>query len=175
MDIIIIKGIGKVIIEGLHLSIHYDCGRVMNEFDLLAYAADAEYKEAKKIISFLDMLIPAENYTYNILRSQVYENQCLWKEKDRRRISPGMIKTYLMVDSKTGATKIGSSVNPPKRESTLQSEKREIKLIMVCDKNIEKELHKKFECRHIRGEWYNLNEKDINNLVEIYGFYPYKK
>ena len=78
-----------------------------------------------------------------------------------------------MTDSETGATKIGRSINPPKRERTLQAEKKEISLLMVCDKDVEKQLHKQFETKHIRGEWYNLSENDINDIIKQYNFKPY--
>ena len=65
-----IKNVGRVFVEGKHLSVHYNNGRVMDEYDLLASAADMEdWNVAKSIISFIDRLIPSENYTYNILRS----------------------------------------------------------------------------------------------------------
>ena len=169
-----IKNVGRVFVEGKHLSVHYNNGRVMDEYDLLASAADMEdWNVAKSIISFIDRLIPSENYTYNILRSQVFENHCLLNAIDRRVIDERMRKTYLMTDSETGATKIGRSINPPKRERTLQAEKKEISLLMVCDKDVEKQLHKQFETKHIRGEWYNLSENDINDIIKQYNFKPY--
>ena len=173
-NIIKIEGVGKVIVKGKHLSVHYNDGRIMNEYDLLACAADMpDWEVAKSIISFIDRLIPSENYTYTILRSQVFENQCFLKAMERKAINPEMRKTYLMTDSETGATKIGHSINPPKRERTLQSEKKEIKLMLICDKDVERELHKEYECKHIRGEWYNLTKRDICNIIKQYNFKPY--
>ena len=175
-NIIKIEGVGKVIVKGKHLSVHYNDGRVMDEYDLLACAADmSDWKVAKSVISFIDRLIPFDNYTYNILRSQVFENHCLLRKIGRRVVDERMRKTYLMTDSETGATKIGRSINPPKREKTLQSEKKEISLLMICDKDVERELHKEYECKHIRGEWYNLTKRDICNIIKQYNFKPYGK
>lgn len=82
------------------------------------------------------------------------------------------IKTYLMTDSNTGYTKIGASINPKIRERTLQSEKPTITLFAICEDMIESELHMKFYEKQIRGEWFDLSKKDIDNLIEIYKFKP---
>lgn len=79
-------------------------------------------------------------------------------------------KTYLMMDSNTGLVKIGRSVNPKARERTLQSEKPTISMIKVCEKLVEKELHKKYAKKRVRGEWFKLSEDDIEYIVAEYGF-----
>lgn len=79
-------------------------------------------------------------------------------------------KTYLMKDSNTGYTKIGKAINPKFRERTLQSEKPSISLFAVCDNLIESELHKKFESKRIRGEWFDLCEEDIKLILNSYKF-----
>lgn len=79
-------------------------------------------------------------------------------------------KTYLMKDSNTGYTKIGKAINPKFRERTLQSEKPSISLLAVCESLVESELHKKFESKRIRGEWFNLNEYDISEIIDKYNF-----
>ena len=75
---------------------------------------------------------------------------------------------YLMNDTATGYYKIGMSNNPEYRESTLQSEKPTIE--KICHKKypsrriargIEATLHRIFDEKRIRGEWFRLNEKDI--------------
>jgi prophage antirepressor-like protein len=79
-------------------------------------------------------------------------------------------KTYLLVDESTGYIKIGLSVNPPKREETLFAKKPTTKLIFVSEKNCEKELHKKYSTKRIRGEWFNLSPKEISDIVKEYNF-----
>lgn len=75
---------------------------------------------------------------------------------------------YLMHDTRNGFHKIGISKTPTYREKTLQSEKPTIELI--CSKEypsrkiaeaIESALHKVYENNRIRGEWFDLSEKDI--------------
>lgn len=79
-------------------------------------------------------------------------------------------KTYLMNDSNTGYTKIGKTVNPKSRERTLQSEKPTISLFAICDDLVETKLHKQYESKRIRGEWFKLEENDINDILNNYKF-----
>lgn len=80
-------------------------------------------------------------------------------------------KTYLMRDENTGCTKIGKSVNPRTRERTLLSDKPTITLFMVCEKNVEKILHKEYADKNVRGEWFNLTAEDIADISKNYNFY----
>lgn len=79
---------------------------------------------------------------------------------------------YLMVDTANGYHKIGISNNPEYREGTLQSEKPTIELLCakqfpsrVIAKAIESALHKTYEAKHLRGEWFQLDAKDIIDLM----------
>jgi len=85
------------------------------------------------------------------------------------KLNPKNKKTYIMVDG-NGFYKIGKSFYPNKREKTLQSESPNIKLIGVCDSDIEQELHDEFNQFRIRGEWFDLNEKQISILFNNYNF-----
>ena len=162
---------GEISRNGKHLSIRMNgCEEVYDEYDMLAIASKQEIDGFKYIIKFLDMAVPIENDTYFRLRCELYENKSFWEIQQRNAIDRKKVKTYLMTDSDTGATKIGRSINPPKRERTLQSEKKEISLLMVCDKDVEKKLHNKYSHKHIRGEWYNLSDKDIKEIAQQYGF-----
>lgn len=78
---------------------------------------------------------------------------------------------YLMVDTANGFHKIGISNHPEYREGTLQSEKPTIEL--VCSKQypsrliasaIESALHTAFGKKRLRGEWFDLSEKDVNDI-----------
>ena len=79
---------------------------------------------------------------------------------------------YLMEDTANGYHKIGISNHPEYREGTLQSEKPTIELI--CAKRypsrliasaIESSLHKAFENKHIRGEWFDLTLEDVKDII----------
>ena len=78
-------------------------------------------------------------------------------------------KVYLMYDFHTDLTKIGYSKNPKIRERTLQSEKPDIILLTywIADKQVEKELHKKYVHKRVRGEWFNLTFQDYQEIKEF--------
>lgn len=75
---------------------------------------------------------------------------------------------YLMYDTSTGYYKIGISNNPEYRERTLQSEKPTIE--KICAKEypnrtiagaIESALHKAYDSKRLRGEWFALDANDV--------------
>lgn len=78
---------------------------------------------------------------------------------------------YLMKDESNGFYKIGISNKPEYRERTLQSEKPTI--VLLCAKKfpsrviaeaIESALHKAYGYKRLRGEWFELDEKDIKEI-----------
>lgn len=78
---------------------------------------------------------------------------------------------YLMHDEANGFYKIGISNNPEYREHTLQSEKPTIVLVTAKEFPIrpiaeafEAALHKTYETKRLRGEWFNLTVDDIEVL-----------
>lgn len=80
---------------------------------------------------------------------------------------------YLMIDTTNNFHKIGISNNPQYREHTLQSDKPTIELL--CTKEypsraiaeaIESALHKVFASKRIRGEWFNLDASDIEEIKQ---------
>jgi predicted GIY-YIG superfamily endonuclease len=81
---------------------------------------------------------------------------------------------YLMKDLANGYFKIGISNNPKYREKTLQSEKPTIELITskgFSNRKIalafESSLHKSYKNKRLRGEWFELNEREISEIKEI--------
>lgn len=73
-------------------------------------------------------------------------------------------KTYLMQDTFRGYYKIGKSKDPKVREGTLQAEVPTIELLHVIQSDIEIYLHKKFDSKRLRGEWFDLSEADVNYI-----------
>ena len=102
-------------------------------------------------------------YSLNLAETEKQMNQFNSKKSEK---NTKKTKIYIMVDLSNNYTKIGRSINPVIREKTLQSEKPEIKLIKYYDGCMQDEidLHKKFESKRIRGEWFNLTKEDINEI-----------
>jgi len=77
--------------------------------------------------------------------------------------------TYVMFDKNTGYYKIGQSTQPKIRERTLQSEKPTIEMYLCVKSSKEKEseLHSKFREKRIRGEWFDLNESDLDYIKTV--------
>jgi prophage antirepressor-like protein len=73
-------------------------------------------------------------------------------------------KTYLMRDTLRGFYKIGKSKDPKIRETTLQAEVPTIELLHVIESDIENYLHKKFDSKRLRGEWFDLSKADVDYI-----------
>lgn len=81
-------------------------------------------------------------------------------------------KLYLMKNTRNGYTKIGISNNPKHREKTLQSEEPEVELLFtmsVCLARLEeKALHKEYNDKRVRGEWFDLTDNDVMDIIKKY-------
>ena len=78
---------------------------------------------------------------------------------------------YLMHDTVNDTYKIGISNNPEYRERTLQSEKPSIEKIAAKQfpsrdiaRAIETSLHKVYETRRLRGEWFKLQTNEVEDV-----------
>ncbi|MDD4218291.1 MAG: GIY-YIG nuclease family protein [Bacteroidales bacterium] len=82
---------------------------------------------------------------------------------------------YLMIDIINNYHKIGISNSPKYREKTLQSEKPTIELI--CTKkfpnrkiaqSFEKALHDAYSDKRIRGEWFSLDQREVEDIIKSF-------
>ena len=78
---------------------------------------------------------------------------------------------YLMIDTTNNHHKIGISNKPEWREKTLQSEKPTIELIASkkfirrkIASSFEKALHETYSSKRIRGEWFQLDANEVNDI-----------
>lgn len=99
-----------------------------------------------------------------------FGNKNLPNEKPRR----GYV--YLMLDKRSGYIKIGKSKEPTFREKTLHAQEPDIELIAFWEAPsiFEKQLHKQFELKRQRGEWFALNFEDLKQIKEIMDDYQKK-
>jgi hypothetical protein len=93
------------------------------------------------------------------LRELFDNNYKLKSEEDREYV-------YLMVNEETSLIKIGTSIKPHYREKTLHSQEPKIFIIAVwcCDKALERELHKKYSKSRVRGEWFRLKLRELEEI-----------
>lgn len=75
---------------------------------------------------------------------------------------------YIIKDENTGLYKIGKSSDPLSREKTLQSEKPTLKAVKIFEQDHESELHKLYEKQRVRGEWFKLNNIQLEYVCRNY-------
>lgn len=82
-------------------------------------------------------------------------------------------KIYLLLDSKNNLIKIGQSYYPDLREKTLQgiSPKWDLITTWIAPVAEELALHKMFQEKRIRGEWFKLNFSDLQKIKEYMNKY----
>ena len=114
-------------------------------------------KQKQIIIDCQEVMIEQLNEVINHSESQCEKV----KKKDNKYI-------YLMQNNRNKYIKIGISSNPKNREGTLQSEEPEI--ILIFKKKVsyalktERQLHSKYNKKRLRGEWFALTNKDIEDI-----------
>jgi len=77
---------------------------------------------------------------------------------------------YFIREEKSGLIKIGYSDNPQKRLKSLQTgQTKDLEIIMSVKGGVKLEavLHKAFDCWRVRGEWFLLNRKQIEQAAKI--------
>ena len=75
--------------------------------------------------------------------------------------------------------KIGMSITPSIREKTLSHTIPSISLYKVVKtknmRELENTIHKQYESKRIRGEWFKLSENELNSLIKQYYFEDYEE
>lgn len=131
--------------------------------DLGVEEVDAEYFQAYTAL-FAKALVECNWEPYQIQQD---------KEEGKEDLKNATCYVYLMHDEANGYYKIGISNKPEYREHTLQSEKPTIVLIKAKQFPIrpiaeafEAALHKTYGSKRIRGEWFNLDDADVEQLIQ---------
>lgn len=132
---------------------------------LLVFFLDSKENKKMDVIKQVSL---AKNLLSNKYNSRQF---LIWlKGKDVYIKNNTLQHTYLMYDSNTGLTKIGKSKKPKIREKTLQSQKPAIDLFAICEDDIEKVLHNQYAFYRVRGEWFNLSQEQISDIINRYSF-----
>jgi len=153
-EILMFKDKGWILIDGTLYSIMPNNLLLEKDECEKQYYANVDY-------SYFFVRYP--NYIDRLV-SSLYVGDGGSREKNRDPIC-----TYIMIDG-DGFYKIGKSVNTDRREYTLMAIKPSIKLLYVCEDDIESILHEKYKHLNVRGEWFKLNENQLAEIVGDYGF-----
>jgi predicted GIY-YIG superfamily endonuclease len=105
---------------------------------------------------------------------------CESRRKSRITSDEDSVRIYMVKDNTTNYIKIGSSCNPDRRFKELCNQKnpaitvgyRDYNLVFVSEiveRSTEGVIHEKFKEKRIKGEWFSLNEEDINYVRKTYG------
>lgn len=115
-----------------------------------------------------------DEYNKKLLTTRENEDTDRTKEarerlKLRKAQREGNRFLYLIINKRNGLYKIGISISPIKRERTLQAEEPEIEILNIYKGgySLEKKIHKYFENKRIRGEWFKLDNDDILTINDI--------
>lgn len=130
------------------------------------YNGENYYKVIQKLTAEYIDLVKKEIDNYTPLTENRQTNIPKIKDSDECYV-------YLMIDTTNSFHKIGISNYPEYREKTLQSDKPTIELFCAkkfpsrkIAESIEKALHSTYSKKRIRGEWFELDENDINEIIK---------
>ena len=70
-------------------------------------------------------------------------------------------QTYIFQDALTGLYKIGKSANPKKRFKNIKAYAPGLKIVDICNIDIENYLHKYFKQKRVANEWFELTNEDM--------------
>lgn len=77
-------------------------------------------------------------------------------------------QTYLIRDEEIGLIKIGKSKDIYLRMKTIG--KKRLKLIAYVGRDIEVYLHKLYQRARVKGEWFNLTDEEVEEIIKTFGF-----
>ena len=92
------------------------------------------------------------------------------EKKERKKThTDSPIFIYLMRNNISNYIKIGKSTQPVFRERTLQSQEPNIELLFKHEAPSELEIliHRKYKNKRIRGEWFELSDKNLLKIKQI--------
>jgi hypothetical protein len=77
---------------------------------------------------------------------------------------------YLMKNMSNGYYKIGISERPVNREQTLQAHEPDVRLLATIQSELqcERELHRHYAGKRVRGEWFRLEYGDLFHLASCF-------
>ena len=105
-------------------------------------------------------------------------NNCINKNifDDKLFIDNKIINTYIAIDeSDRTIVKIGKTADLKRRESGMRCSNPNIFIIYYVERDIEDELHLKYESKLYKREWFFLDKDEVMDIVDEYKFKRYAK
>lgn len=142
-------------------------GRVQKAYDLSEEATYQMLLRYSPVIRalFIHKFKQMKDAVLNMYKLKVLDS-VLPEHKGKRQY------VYIIKNLDTGNIKVGVGVNPIKRLEQLQTgSDSELSLVytsFLCSNafSIEKEVHKHFKDKHVRGEWFKISEKEVIRYLE---------
>lgn len=128
------------------------------EYDYLGNVIDGVKNNNR--VSKRDYLLTYDSCYIVLMQDIIHVIKCMVNET----------KTYLVKSRETGFTKIGRTANIKNRVERLKLDYGDVYLYAITNKDIERRLHKIYELYRVEGEWFNLNNKMIDEIVNIFEF-----
>lgn len=125
------------------------------------------HKTAYVLCEFFDCKI---GEMFSLVTQEEKDRKAETVNKRRERNRNGFV--YFAKDLNNSLIKIGKSVVVKQRLYQLKTEfETEIELIAtIADEDslhLERKFHEKFDGKRVHGEWFDLSEEDINNIIVI--------
>lgn len=141
-------------------------------FDLFGKFLDKKKAMAFNVVNILGFRDGISWHNIGFAITKIYDvfSKIIDVDLDSEDDNNKIVHTYLGSGNSNGYIKIGKSRDVSKREDSIRIGNADFKIIAFIDRDIENELHKKFSSKRVNGEWFNLSEKDIENIINEYGF-----
>ena len=122
------------------------------------------------LISVFEYFNDINNLSIGHLITKIYKDFIYLYDMSFDILDNKIVYTYLGSGNIDGYIKIGKTNNIDKRENTIRTGNIDFKIIAFVGRDIENELHSKFEIKRMEREWFHLSDNDIDNIINEYGF-----
>lgn len=122
------------------------------------------------LISVFEYFNDINNLSIGHLITKIYKDFVYLYDMSFDILDNKVVYTYLGSGNIDGYIKIGKTNNIDKRENTIRTGNIDFKIIAFVGRDIENELHSKFEIKRMEREWFHLSDNDIDNIINEYGF-----
>lgn len=112
------------------------------------------------LISVFEYFNDINNLSIGHLITKIYKDFVYLYDMSFDILDNKVVYTYLGSGNIYGYIKIGKTNNIDKRENTIRTGNIDFKIIAFVGRDIENELHSKFEIKRMEREWFHLSDND---------------